>query len=59
MFLIPEDLLVFCLVTPEMKNQHFNLSDAPAVTWSGRAHSLGGGGTFVMGKMNERGTQTL
>lgn len=50
MFLIPEDLLVFYLVTPEMKNQHFNLFDAPAVTRSARAHSLGDGGAFMMGK---------
>lgn len=56
MFLIPEDLLVFYLVTPEMKNQHSNLSDAPAVTRSGRAHSLGDGGIFVMDKMNEGNT---
>lgn len=59
MFLIPEELLVFYLVTPEMKNQHFNLSDTPAVTRSARAHSLGDGGAFVMGKMNERGPQIL
>lgn len=46
----PRRFISFYLVTPEMKNQHFNLSDASAVTGNARTHSLGDGGAFVMGK---------
>lgn len=59
MFIILEDLLIFYLVTPEMKNQHFNHSEAPAVITGGRTPLLGDGGAFVMGRVNERGTHCV